>query len=677
MDHILESRDTVEMDSPFVKRPRLSMFADQPLDATLDQDLDAMRYRNDKLLKSRFESIFEKYSHDFAGVGDEISFWTGEVEVDNGHLKGLKNETDTGAEGDAKAKSLLKVMTEATDDEDSDFHNEGADEVMQSIEEMAENAAVSDDEEDEEEEEMPQNSDEELFGPVQPQISFDEPSFDEPSKPFRSSTTARSQASDSDDDSLFEVPDPRRSDSPDSLFEVQVNQEDSACRNTTQSSTEVPAEYRDIDEQDILQKFGPEVGREVLAIVQTTRNNAEAHIEPAWRIPANVIPPKPTRSASASQTPPPLPNLSPPGDQAIASPGNTRSLWKDAWKAPRQRKTAREMHTMRFRRNIRADSEDPLQEDFQDGGEPNQEQTNFTSGDESEWNGDEQRPRLPKRKKRRVGDEDNAVMESELNEDEQQPRSPTAEEGRIDDENPAVIESEWNEDEQRSEDEQQQKLPNSKKRRIDDENIALMKEGICSFCRAKYASRAGVFHHWAHLVVKADKTGVDPDEVHDMAYIREYRSFSHTKRKTPRLVLCDFKTMVELHEGAGLSFAEIASCKVLRTHKTAPILNELYDRFRTPPGHVDPHARRQWSEEELKTLEDLCNKPLQELGTFRRSLRACSDTDIGDKLAEWWLKPIGDRNVPRETGFLAGIQQAASQYVIKTEASDDELFTVA
>jgi len=220
-------------------------------------------------------------------------------------------------------------------------------------------------------------------------------------------------------------------------------------------------------------------------------------------------------------------------------------------------------------------------------------------------------------------------------------------------------------------------LPNAKKRRIDDENIALMKEGICSFCRAKYASRAGVFHHWAHLVVKADKTGVDPDEVHDMAYIREYRSFSHTKRKTPRLVLCDFKTMVELHEGAGLSFAEIASCKVLRTHKTAPILNELYDRFRTPPGHVDPNARRQWSEEELKTLEDLCNKPLQELGTFRRSLRACSDTDIGDKLAEWWLKPIGDRNVPRETGFLAGIQQAASQYVIKTEASDDELFTVA
>ncbi|KAK5274259.1 hypothetical protein LTR99_000480 [Exophiala xenobiotica] len=608
------------MDSPFVKRPRLSMFADQPLDATLDQELDAMRYRNDKLLKSRFESIFEKYSHDFTGVGDEISFWTGEVEVDNGHLKGLKNETDTGAEGDAKAKSLLKVMTEATDDEDSDFHNEGADEVMQSIEEMAENAAVSDDEEDEEEE-MPQNSDEELFGPV--------------------------------------------------------NQEDTACRNTTQSSTEVPAEYRDIDEQDILQKFGPEIGREVLAIVQTTRNNAEAHIEPAWRIPANVIPPKPTRSASASQTPPPLPNLSPPGDQAIASPGNTRSLWKDAWKAPRQRKTAREMHTMRFRRNIRADSEDPLQEDFQDGGEQTQEQTNFTSGDESEWNGDEQRPRLPKRKKRRVGDEDNAVMESELNEDEQQPRSPTAEEGRIDDENPAVIESEWNEDEQRSEDEQQQKLPNSKKRRIDDENIALMKEGICSFCRAKYASRAGVFHHWAHLVVKADKTGVDPDQVHDMAYIREYRSFSHTKRKTPRLVLCDFKTMVELHEGAGLSFAEIASCKVLRTHKTAPILNELYDRFRTPPGHDDPNARRQWSEEELKTLEDLCNKPLQELGTFRRSLRACSDTDIGDKLAEWWLKPIGDRNVLRETGFLAGIQQAASQYVIKTEASDDELFTVA
>ncbi len=645
------------------------MFADQPLDAALDQDLDALRYRNDKLLKSRFESIFEKYTRDFTGVGDEISFWTGEVEVNNGHLEGLKNETDTGAHEDAKAKSLLRVMTEATDDEDSDFHNEGADEVMQSIEEMAENAAVSDEDEDEEDE-TPQNSDEELFASVQPHTSFDEPS-----EPFRSSITARSPVSNSEGDSLFEVPDPRRSDSPDSLFEVQVNQEDSAYRNTTQSSTEAPAEYRDIDEQDILQKFGPEIGREVLAIVRTTRNNAEAHIEPAWRIPANVIPPKPTRSASASNTPPPPPNLSPRGDQATASPRNTRSLWK----APRQRKTAREMHTMRFRRNIRADSEDPLQEDFQDEGEQPQGEANPTSGDESEWNEEEQQPRLPNAKKRRVDDENNAVMESELDHDEQQPRSTNSNKGRVDDENIAAMESEWNEEEQ------QPRLPNAKKRRVDDENIALMKEGICSFCRAKYASRAGVFHHWAHLVVKADKTGADPDEVHDMAYIREYRSLSHTKPKTPRLVLCDFKTMVELHEGAGLSFAEIASCKVLRTRKTAPILNELYDRFRTPPGHNDPHARRQWSDEEMKTLEDLCNKPLQELGTFRRWLRNCSDTDIGNKLAEMWLKPIGDRSVPRETGLLAGIQQAAGQYVggttlgpeyVKTEDSDDELFAV-
>ncbi|KAK3354853.1 hypothetical protein B0H65DRAFT_515007 [Neurospora tetraspora] len=50
-------------------------------------------------LKSAFESIFEKYGKDFNGVGDEIDLRTGEIVVDNGHIKSLKTAT-IGVEND-------------------------------------------------------------------------------------------------------------------------------------------------------------------------------------------------------------------------------------------------------------------------------------------------------------------------------------------------------------------------------------------------------------------------------------------------------------------------------------------------------------------------------------------------------------------------------------------------
>ncbi|KAJ9647659.1 uncharacterized protein PV06_00359 [Exophiala oligosperma] len=602
------------MEEPIRKRPRLSMFADQSEDDVLDQDLDALRDRNDNLLKSRFESIFEKYSHNFEGFGDEINLWTGEVEVDNGHLQGLRDETDIGDKG----SSLLRAMTEAEDTTDSYFNNEGADEVMQSIEEIAENAAEpnEDQEEDENDEDCDEdqfqdqndvdlNSDDELFAPVQ-QVSTSEGRHNS----FRSSTAARSQGSASDCDSLFEVQNTLRSDSPDSLFEVQEPQEHFGPRTTTRSSTEMPQDYREIDEVDIMEKFGPEIGNEVLEIVQTTRNMAESHIEPAWRIPANIIPLRARRSTSRSHTPAQPMRLSPQPEQPV-SPQNSRSLWKP----PKPRRTAQQMRTMRFRRSIRAVSEDPLQEDFRDDlGHP-EANAGSDSGDDSEWREDEK--------------------------------------------------------------------PRSRKRREDDEHIELMRQGICSFCRVKYSSRAGVFSHWSHLVTKAEKTGTDPDDIHDLTYIRKYRSKSHMKPKTARLCLCDFKTMVEMHEGAGVSFAEIASSKVLRTRKTAPILNDLYDKFRTPAGHDELDTSPEWSEEELKILDDLSQKPLQELGTFTRFLKDRSNTEVGNKLAESWLVPFRERRRLRQNGDhprtlneeeWSGGHGAFDHQYIKTEDSDDELF---
>ncbi|KAJ4414727.1 hypothetical protein N0V85_003024 [Neurospora sp. IMI 360204] len=50
-------------------------------------------------LKSAFENIFEKYGKDFDGIGDEIDLRTGEIVVDNGHIKSLKTAT-IGVEND-------------------------------------------------------------------------------------------------------------------------------------------------------------------------------------------------------------------------------------------------------------------------------------------------------------------------------------------------------------------------------------------------------------------------------------------------------------------------------------------------------------------------------------------------------------------------------------------------
>ncbi|KAL6715781.1 hypothetical protein ACLMJK_006742 [Lecanora helva] len=61
-----------------------------------DPDLKTRRVKNDTRLKSIFESIFDKYSQNFEGIGDEIDLRTGEIVVDNGHIFGIRSHTDTG-----------------------------------------------------------------------------------------------------------------------------------------------------------------------------------------------------------------------------------------------------------------------------------------------------------------------------------------------------------------------------------------------------------------------------------------------------------------------------------------------------------------------------------------------------------------------------------------------------
>ncbi len=98
---------------PPLKRQRLSTTVES------EDDLQERRVRNDLQLKSRFETIFEKYSKDFEGIGDEIDMRTGEIVVNNGHILGMTNERDVGDFGDAETSIGELESGYYSEDEDS------------------------------------------------------------------------------------------------------------------------------------------------------------------------------------------------------------------------------------------------------------------------------------------------------------------------------------------------------------------------------------------------------------------------------------------------------------------------------------------------------------------------------------------------------------------------------
>lgn len=544
------------MEQPFRKRPRLSMFSS---DDQLDEDLGCRRTRNDLLLKSRFESIFEKYSHDFTGVGDEIDMDSLAIVVNNGHLQSMENETDPGGLHNARGQTLLRAMTEALGDQEEDYHNTDADEVMESIEEMAENAAIPEDQE----ETTPMDSDEELFLPVPSRAMLSTPS-----ESHKSQDIAQYESISSDHDSLFDGRQSDRSGSPDSLFAVQQRH----------SSGSTPFELtppEEVDDEAILRQFGPKIGQEVLSVIRQAKNAAyQAHIEPAWRVPTIVNSPEPTRTISKSKTPP-ASMLPPPELQQISSPDHATSLWKPA----RHRSTKRAMHQARVKQRIRAESEDPLQQIFD-------------------------------------SDKEDTQPDADADED--------------------ASDASYREEKESGSD-----RPKQRKRKQVDNKVLQMREGSCFYCHRKWTHRNGVFKHWVKLATQFDKGEIDDDDVHDLDYIHVYVASSNRAPRAPRLSLSDFKTMVELHEGTGLSFHEIASLGVLRTRKAALALNDVYDRYRNQ-SDLAVENTAEWSPEDLETLQKLCLNPEREMSTFAQSFKDRSNTDVGDKLAEIWLGQLID-----------------------------------
>ncbi|KAL0633195.1 hypothetical protein Q9L58_007879 [Maublancomyces gigas] len=92
------------------KRPRLSYNA-SPLGLamesfTAEEELARQRFLSQSRLRLSWEGIFAKYSKNFEGIADEIDQVTGEIVVDNGHVRGMP--VSIAGEGPPKAakKSL-------------------------------------------------------------------------------------------------------------------------------------------------------------------------------------------------------------------------------------------------------------------------------------------------------------------------------------------------------------------------------------------------------------------------------------------------------------------------------------------------------------------------------------------------------------------------------------------
>jgi hypothetical protein len=91
-----------------------------------DEDLHTQRQQLDNALKNTFEEIIRKYERNFDGIGDEIDLRTGEIVVDNGHLRGLRNETDPGIGQGGR----VTEMVEDEEVDDSLWRSENDDEPI-------------------------------------------------------------------------------------------------------------------------------------------------------------------------------------------------------------------------------------------------------------------------------------------------------------------------------------------------------------------------------------------------------------------------------------------------------------------------------------------------------------------------------------------------------------------
>jgi hypothetical protein len=596
---------------PPLKRPRLSMFSrDLPPDETLSR----ARWRNDLSLKSRFEAIFEKYAHDFTGIGDEIEVATGTVVVNNGHLEAMEDEKDTGTAmppsqtppnlpGKINTGSLLRAMTAAPEDHGLSFDDIHDDDLVMSIEVMAENATAYSDEDDDIEsgstevpadtgydgdlsvvpsgvalsydnlEEEDNSTDEELFQTTN-KISAEQSNHETAailriqdahfgvdlhgeqislSNDVDSDIMIKHEDYDSwqDRQSLFGDPDNDRSSSPDSLFEVEeyssgLQEQELEHEGREPAYPELPSIGREVSDDAILDKFGPKIGPQVIDVLQKRRAILDAHIEPAWRVPdIGVVFPRPKL-----ETPPDDLRLSP-----EPSSGRKDSLWRDSQASM---PSLEGLQYTKFRKvrgssQLSNESEDPLQEDFH-----------------------------PSKGVHSPPDEENFEVS------------------------------------------------------LDD-----VHDGICPFCRKQFSVSGSVYVHWDELIKRSAR-----DDVHDMAYITHQRERKRRRSQFPKVTVHEFYTMIKLREVENLDWQEIYD-RGLFGQRPATSIQSIYYQYRTLAKTDEELAAegRSWTAEEDDRLLGFCEDPTITFQKLRKLMRTRPQAELGNRLASIWMQEYAGQDI--------------------------------
>ena len=114
LEDFIDDGDDMEMDELSIHPSEVSPRRDA------DHLLSVKRAHIGLKFQSTMEEIFAKYSHDFEGVGDEIDLMTGEIIVNNGHIRNLRkikllDQAPIRSYGDVGEEELMANMGEEGD----------------------------------------------------------------------------------------------------------------------------------------------------------------------------------------------------------------------------------------------------------------------------------------------------------------------------------------------------------------------------------------------------------------------------------------------------------------------------------------------------------------------------------------------------------------------------------
>ena len=282
------------------KRPRLSTC---PPIGRKDDELNRRRALCDLTLRSKWELIFQKYGHDFEGIGDEIDVVSGAIAVDNGHLKGMRREGDTGCEQPARLDVNRSALARAITKAPKGLHKHEAEDesILRSIESMWEGAIIiaSDSEEDEAEDDKQLPHPRCQDGAMVPLESATDPETQRSAIRAKTMTVTLEEA-EADFEDMEQHMDasestytpetstesPRRSQSAShSAHSKGTNTTHRATDSRSSIDSDLQYDTVDISDNALLRKFGHQVGNQVLDFLRQRRAADQAHIDPEWQVP--------------------------------------------------------------------------------------------------------------------------------------------------------------------------------------------------------------------------------------------------------------------------------------------------------------------------------------------------------------------------------------------------------